>query len=84
VDNSIVAGFYTSLSDRLMQMIGESTVGDPQLIATIIDENRAIAGAVRDGSVEQALQAVKIHHASTLRALGTAADPHCLDDDWSQ
>ena len=71
MDNSIVAGFYTSLSDRLMQMIGESTVGDPQLIATIIDENRAIAGAVRDGSVEQALQAVKIHHASTLRALGT-------------
>lgn len=70
--NSILTGFYRSLGDRQMRMIGESTVRDPQRIATILDEHRAIAVAVRDGDLAVALQAVETHHASTMRALGIA------------
>jgi DNA-binding GntR family transcriptional regulator len=72
--NSILTDFYGSLRDRQMRMIGESTVRDPQRIVTILDEHRAIAEAVRDGDLARALQAVEIHHASTVRALGIAVD----------
>ena len=50
-ENAILTGFYASLRDRQMRMIGESTVRDPRRIATIIDEHRAIAEAIRDGSL---------------------------------
>jgi DNA-binding GntR family transcriptional regulator len=74
-DNSILAGFYTSLRDRQMRMIGESAIRDPQRVATVLDEHRAIAEAVRDGELEHARHAVTTHLASTVRALGLAVDP---------
>ena len=72
--NSIIGGFYTSLRERQMRMIGESAIREPKRTSTIIAEHRDIAEAVRDGDVAQAVTAVKVHHASTLRALGVAAD----------
>lgn len=69
-NNSILAGFYGSLRDRQMRMIGESTVRDSQRLATIIDEHRVIAEAIRDGNLPAALSAVQTHHHSTVRALG--------------
>jgi DNA-binding GntR family transcriptional regulator len=71
--NSILAGFYSSLRDRQMRMIGESALRDPQRLATIIDEHRGIAEALRDGNLGQAQTAVRAHLASTMRALGMAA-----------
>jgi DNA-binding GntR family transcriptional regulator len=71
--NSILAGFYSSLRDRQMRMIGESALRDPQRLATIIDEHRGIAEALRDGDLDQAHTAVQTHLASTMRALGLAA-----------
>jgi len=72
--NSILWGFYASLRDRQMRMTGESAIREPHRIATILDEHRGIAEAIGAGDVEQAHRAVKIHHASTLRALGIAVD----------
>jgi DNA-binding GntR family transcriptional regulator len=71
--NAILAGFYSSLRDRQMRMIGESALRDPQRLATIIDEHRGIAEALRDGDLDQAHTAVRAHLASTMRALGMAA-----------
>ncbi|HET9118328.1 MAG TPA: GntR family transcriptional regulator [Pseudonocardiaceae bacterium] len=82
-ENSIVAGFYASLRDRQMRMIGESATRDPQRITTILDEHRRIAEAVRDGDLEQALKAVKLHLTSTARALGLAVGPTSPFDDAS-
>jgi DNA-binding GntR family transcriptional regulator len=70
--NSILAGFYSSLRDRQMRMIGESALRDPQRLATIMDEHRGIAEALRDGDLDQAHAAVRAHLASTMRALGMA------------
>jgi DNA-binding GntR family transcriptional regulator len=70
--NSILAGFYASLRDRQMRMIGESALRDPQRLTTIIDEHRAIAEALRDGDLGRAREAVQTHLASTMRALGLA------------
>jgi hypothetical protein len=40
---------------------------------------------VRDGDVREALEAVRIHHTSTLRALGIAAEPNSpFGDDASR
>ena len=44
-------------------------------MTTIIDEHRGIAEALRDGDLQRALQAVQTHLASTVRALGLAAEP---------
>ncbi|MGB9305021.1 MAG: GntR family transcriptional regulator [Mycobacterium sp.] len=71
--NGILAGFYSSLRDRQMRMIGESALRDPQRLATIMDEHRRIAEALRDGDLDQAHTAVRAHLASTMRALGLAA-----------
>ncbi len=71
--NGILAGFYSSLRDRQMRMIGESALRDPQRLATIIDEHRGIAEALRDGDLDQAHTSVQTHLASTMRALGLAA-----------
>src|SRR5271170_7496608 len=73
--NSILAGFYSSLRDRQMRMIGESALRDPQRLTTIIDEHRGIAEALRDGNLTRARAAVQAHLASTMRALGLLADP---------
>jgi DNA-binding GntR family transcriptional regulator len=73
-DNSIITGFYTSLKERQMRMIGESAIREPKRVTTIIAEHRDIAKALRDGDLAQAVKAVKTHHASTLRALGVAAE----------
>jgi DNA-binding GntR family transcriptional regulator len=70
--NSILGGFYGSLRDRQMRMIGESALQDSLRLATIIDEHRTIAEAIRDGDALAARKAIEIHHNSTARALGLA------------
>jgi DNA-binding GntR family transcriptional regulator len=72
VGNAILAGFYASLRDRQMRMIGESALRDPLRLSTIIDEHRGIAEALRDGDLERARAAVQAHLASTMQALGLA------------
>ena len=72
--NWILAGFYTTLRDRQMRMIGESALRDPQRLTTIIDEHRGIAEAVRDGDLPRAREAVQVHLASTMQALGLAPE----------
>jgi DNA-binding GntR family transcriptional regulator len=72
--NTILAGFYSTLRDRQMRMIGESA-RDAQRLVTIISEHQRIAEAVRDGDLPAARQAVRAHLASTTRALGLAAGP---------
>jgi DNA-binding GntR family transcriptional regulator len=72
--NTILSGFYSSLRDRQMRMIGESALRDPNRVTTIIDEHHGIAEALRDGDLQRALQAVRTHLASTVRAIGLAVD----------
>ncbi|KKC03271.1 GntR family transcriptional regulator [Mycobacterium nebraskense] len=72
--NAILSGFYGSLRDRQMRMIGESALRDPDRVTTILHEHRDIAEALRDGDRERALRAVQTHLASTVRAIGLAAD----------
>jgi DNA-binding GntR family transcriptional regulator len=72
--NTILAGFYSTLRDRQMRMIGESA-RDAQRLVTIINEHQRIAEALRDGDLPAARQAVRTHLASTTRALGLAAGP---------
>jgi DNA-binding GntR family transcriptional regulator len=72
--NTILAGFYSTLRDRQMRMIGESA-RDAQRLVTIISEHQRIAEALRDEDVPAARQAVRTHLASTTRALGLAAGP---------
>lgn len=69
--NTILAGFYSTLRDRQMRMIGESA-RNPQRLATIIDEHERIARALRDGDGDAARAAVRTHLAGTMRALGLA------------
>jgi DNA-binding GntR family transcriptional regulator len=76
--NTILCGFYSSLRDRQMRMIGESASRAPDRVATIMREHRAIAEALRDGDLPQALQAVQTHLASTVRAIGLAVDTSLL------
>ncbi|ORA79624.1 GntR family transcriptional regulator [Mycobacterium malmoense] len=73
--NVILSGFYSSLRDRQMRMIGESALRDPNRVTTIMDEHRGIAEALRDGDLPRALQAVRTHLASTVRAIGLAVEP---------
>src|SRR6201998_974851 len=80
-DNDILAGFYASLRDRQMRMIGESAIRDPQRISTILHEHTPIAESVREGDLQGARQAVRTHHAGTLQALGVAVDSNSLIDD---
>jgi DNA-binding GntR family transcriptional regulator len=77
--NAILSGFYSSLRDRQMRMIGESALRDPNRITTIMDEHRGIAEALRDGDLPQAVRAVQTHLASTVRAIGIAVDPLSLE-----
>lgn len=72
--NAILSGFYASLRDRQMRMIGESALRDPDRVAAILDEHREIAEALRDGDGQRALRAVQTHLAGTVRAIGLAAD----------
>ncbi|OBG62366.1 GntR family transcriptional regulator [Mycobacterium sp. E3339] len=72
--NTILSGFYASLRDRQMRMIGESALRDPDRVAAILDEHREIAEALRDGDGQRALRAVQTHLAGTVRAIGLAAD----------
>lgn len=67
--NSILAGFYSTLRDRQMRMIGESA-RDGQRLVNIIGEHERIAAALRDGDRDVAREAVRAHLASTTRALG--------------
>ena len=73
--NVILSGFYSSLRDRQMRMTGESLIHDRQRMATILDEHRGIAEALRDGDLQRTLQAVQSHLAGTLRSLGLAVEP---------
>ena len=75
--NAILAGFYSTLRDRQMRMIGESA-RNAQRLATIIDEHERIAEALRDGDGEAARRAVRAHLAGTMRALGLTGD-----EQWS-
>jgi len=77
--NAILSGFYSSLRDRQMRMIGESALRDPNRITTIMDEHRGIAEALRDGDLPRAVRAVQTHLASTVRAIGIAVDPLSLE-----
>ncbi len=72
--NAILSGFYESLRDRQMRMIGESALRDPDRVTTILDEHRDIAEALRDGDDQRALRAVRTHLTGTMRAIGLAAD----------
>jgi DNA-binding GntR family transcriptional regulator len=72
--NAILAGFYSSLRDRQMRMIGESALRDPNRLTAIMDEHRGIAEAIRDADEERALRAVRDHLAGTARAIGLATD----------
>ncbi len=72
--NAILAGFYSSLRDRQMRMIGESALRDPSRTAAIMNEHRRIAEAVRDGDLPRAREAVRTHLASTVRAMGLVTD----------
>jgi len=76
--NAILSGFYSTLRDRQMRMIGESALRDPNRVTTILDEHLGIAEALRDGDLPRALQAVRTHLASTVRAIGLAVDPSLL------
>jgi DNA-binding GntR family transcriptional regulator len=67
--NAILSGFYASLRDRQMRMIGESALREPDRVATILAEHRGIGEALRDGDLPRALQAVQTHLAGTVRAM---------------
>ncbi|WP_310784602.1 GntR family transcriptional regulator [Mycobacterium sp. Z3061] len=71
--NDILAGFYSTLRDRQMRMIGESA-RNPQRLATIIEQHEGIARALRDGDGDAARAAVRAHLAGTMRALGLASE----------
>jgi DNA-binding GntR family transcriptional regulator len=72
--NAILSGFYSSLRDRQMRMIGESAMRDPDRLTTIMDQHRAIAEALRDGDLPLAREAVRNHLVSTVRAMGLFTD----------
>ncbi|HEV7581411.1 MAG TPA: GntR family transcriptional regulator [Mycobacterium sp.] len=76
--NGILSGFYSSLRDRQMRMIGESSLREPDRVTTILHEHLGIAEALRDGDLPGALQAVQTHLASTVRAIGLTVDPSLL------
>ena len=67
--NTILASFYSTLRDRQMRMI-ESSLREPDRVATIMAEHQGIAEALRDGDLPRALQSVQTHLASTVRAMG--------------
>ena len=71
--NAILAGFYSTLRDRQMRMIGESA-RNAQRLATIIEEHEGIARALRDGDGDAARAAVRAHLAGTMRALGLTSE----------
>jgi DNA-binding GntR family transcriptional regulator len=72
--NAILCGFYSTLRDRQMRMIGESTLREQDRVTTILNEHLAIGEALRDGDLDWALRAVQTHLASTVRAIGLAVD----------
>ena len=72
--NAILSDFYSSLRDRQMRMTGESLIQDQQRTATILDEHRSIAEALRDGDLERTLGIVQTHLTSTMRSLGLAVE----------
>lgn len=72
--NAILCGFYSSLRDRQMRMIGESAQREQDRVTTILQEHLAIAESLRDGDLPRAQQAVQTHLASTVRAIGLAVD----------
>jgi DNA-binding GntR family transcriptional regulator len=72
--NAILCGFYSTLRDRQMRMIGESALRDPDRVTTIMREHLGIAEALRDSDLQRALRAVQTHLASTVRAIGLAVD----------
>jgi DNA-binding GntR family transcriptional regulator len=72
--NAILSDFYSSLRDRQVRMTGESLIHDQQRMATILDEHRSIAEALRDGDLQRTLGIVQAHLTSTLRSLGLAVE----------
>lgn len=70
--NAILSGFYASLRDRQMRMIGESALREPDRVTAILDQHREIAEALRDADGPRALRAVQAHLAGTVRAIGLA------------
>ncbi len=73
--NPILSNLYSSLRDRQMRMIGQSLTRDQQRMATILDEHRVIAEALRDGDIQRTLEAVQSHLDGTLRSLGLSVEP---------
>lgn len=82
--NAILSNFYSTLRDRQMRMIGESALREANRVATIMEEHRDIAEAVRDGDTPRALRAVQTHLASTVRAIGLAVEPTLLGGSLSE
>ncbi|TAM65063.1 GntR family transcriptional regulator [Mycobacterium sp.] len=76
--NAILSGFYASLRDRQMRMIGESALRDPDRVATILKEHQDIAEALRDGDIPRAVRLVQTHLAGTARAIGLSVEPDPL------
>jgi DNA-binding GntR family transcriptional regulator len=72
--NAILGAVYASLRDRQVRMIGESALRDPRRVDTILAEHERIAAAVRNGDLEEALEAIRVHLTGTARALGLALD----------
>ena len=71
--NAIVAGFYSSLRDRQMRMNRELVMHEER-IATILEEHRLIAKAMRAGDLERTEEIVRTHLVSTMRTLGLAVE----------
>jgi DNA-binding GntR family transcriptional regulator len=71
--NAIVAGFYSSLRDRQTRMNRELVMHEER-IATILEEHRLFAEAVRDGGLERTEEVLRTHLASTMRTLGLAVE----------
>ena len=76
--NAILGGFYSSLRDRQLRMIGESAMRDPHRVTSIMAEHLDIAEALRDGDLDRVMQAIRTHLISTVGALGLAVDPALL------
>ena len=68
--NELFTGLYTSLRDRQVRMVAESTLREPDRMDTILAEHAEIAAAISAGDLDRARTAVQIHIAGTRSALG--------------
>jgi len=60
-----------------MRMIAESVLRDSNRVTTIMHEHLGIAEALRDADLQRAMDAVRTHLASTVRACASPATRCC-------